>query len=207
MKKEHIPYYISILSLIVSGIAIGVSFYRTKNLSMDYMGVIVGILSLLVTALLTWNIYTVIDTKNIKEEYNQLAREVSFALTTTKIDLYATAVTLNKDNIKGVSNPGSQETDEFEFHMIENYLQLILCDIQAGFMDDAIIHKETMVRDVENRNPRLNTRQMNMVHRQCGLISAECDNKHIGDIGVTDIFNHIENRDNNNTQSKQANKT
>lgn len=72
MKKEHIPYYISILSLIVSGIAIGVSFYRTKELSMDYMGVIVGILSLLVTALLTWNIYTVIDVKSIREDYEEL---------------------------------------------------------------------------------------------------------------------------------------
>ena len=76
MKKEHIPYYISILSLIVSGIAIGVSFYRTENLSVDYMGVIVGILSLLVTALLTWNIYTVIDVKSIKEDYKELKARI-----------------------------------------------------------------------------------------------------------------------------------
>ncbi len=68
MKKEYIPYYISVLSLIVSGIAIGVSFYRTRDLSMDYMGVIVGILSLLVTSLLGWNIYSLIDVRRIKDE-------------------------------------------------------------------------------------------------------------------------------------------
>lgn len=202
MKKEHIPLYISILSLTVSGIAIGVSCYRTEKLSMDYMGVIIGILSLLVTALLTWNIYEAIDTRGIKEEYKKLKEEVAFALFTTKIDLFATAVALNKDAIKRVSNKSSQRTDELEFHMIVNYLQLILCDIQAGFMDDAIIHKKTMVRDVRNRTPRLNTRQINMVHRLCGFISAECNNRHIDDIGVTDIFSHIENIDNNNTQSK-----
>lgn len=68
MKKEHIPYYISALSLVISGIAIGVSFYRTEELDMDYMGVIVGILSLLVTALLGWNIYSLIDVRKIKDE-------------------------------------------------------------------------------------------------------------------------------------------
>lgn len=68
MKKEHIPYYISILSLIVSGIAIGVSCYRTEELNADYMGVIVGILSLLVVFTVGWQIlnYTQIKEETVK---------------------------------------------------------------------------------------------------------------------------------------------
>lgn len=80
MKKEHIPCYISILSLIVSGIAIGVSCYRTEELSMDYMGMIVGILSLLVTALLGWNIYSVIDVKNIRQDYEELKAKLNASI-------------------------------------------------------------------------------------------------------------------------------
>lgn len=38
-------------------------FPRTYNLGIDYIGIIVGILSLLVTILIGWNIYTVLDIK------------------------------------------------------------------------------------------------------------------------------------------------
>lgn len=192
MKKEHIPYYISILSLIVSGIAIGVSFYRTEKLSMDYMGVIVGILSLLVTVLLGWNIYTVIDMKGIKKEYEKLKEDVAFAIATTKIDLYATSVTLNKDAIKGLSDRENRGTDELEFHMIVNYLQLILSEIQAGFIDDAFVHREKMLTDTGNRKPQLTSKEIDMIHRLCGFICSECSNKQIDNLSMTDIFNHID---------------
>ena len=38
---------------------------RYSELNIDYIGVIIGILSFLVTVLLGWNIYTLIDTKEI----------------------------------------------------------------------------------------------------------------------------------------------
>lgn len=161
-----------------------------KEMQFDYIGAIIGILSLLVTALLSWNIYTVIDTKGTKKEYEKLKEEVSFALFTTKIDLFATAVTLNKDAIKRVSDKSSQRTDELEFHMIVNYLQLILCEIKAGFIGDAVEHRNKMLIDAKKL--LLTTKQTNLIHRLCGYICSECNNRQIKDMRITDIFNYIE---------------
>lgn len=55
-----------LLSLILSIISLCNSHPCTNGL--DYIGVIVGILSLLVTILIGWNIYTVIDFNKKKEE-------------------------------------------------------------------------------------------------------------------------------------------
>lgn len=57
------------LSLILSIISLCNSHPCTSGL--DYIGVIVGILSLLVTILIGWNIYTVIDFNKKKEELSK----------------------------------------------------------------------------------------------------------------------------------------
>ncbi len=67
MKTERIIIYVAIVvSLVLSVIAICRSLPRTAGL--DYIGVIVGILALLVTALITWNIYSVVDFNRKKDE-------------------------------------------------------------------------------------------------------------------------------------------
>lgn len=45
-----------------------------NQLGFDYIGAIVGILALLVTILIGWNIYTIIDIKKIRKEYNIVFR-------------------------------------------------------------------------------------------------------------------------------------
>lgn len=52
---------LSFLALVFSIIAVCRSFCRTPDLEVDYMGVIVGVLAILVTVLVTWNIYSAID--------------------------------------------------------------------------------------------------------------------------------------------------
>ena len=57
------------ISVIGTIISISVVFRRTSELQLDYMGVIVGILSALVTVLIGWNIYRVLeDREKIKKE-------------------------------------------------------------------------------------------------------------------------------------------
>lgn len=73
MKKE-ISIWIGITALVLSIISICISAWRSPELSFDYQGVLVGVLSLLVTVILGWNIYTVIDIKNTREEINKLKR-------------------------------------------------------------------------------------------------------------------------------------
>lgn len=60
---------IVLASLIMSIFSLCNSLPRTDGL--DYIGVIVGILSLLVTILIGWNIYTVIDFNKKKEELSK----------------------------------------------------------------------------------------------------------------------------------------
>lgn len=71
MKKEF-SIWISSAALILGVIAVCVSVWRSPDLTFDYQGVIVGILSLLVTVILGWNIYTVIDIKNTRTEIYKL---------------------------------------------------------------------------------------------------------------------------------------
>lgn len=49
---------------------------RTDKLDFDYNGVIVGVLSLLVTTLLGWNVYTLIDLKNHAEQNHRIKNEL-----------------------------------------------------------------------------------------------------------------------------------
>ncbi len=71
MKKEDlhrnriawIALGLSVVAAITSVIAISIAAYRSPNLGFDYQGVIVGILSLLVTILIGWQIYNALEIK------------------------------------------------------------------------------------------------------------------------------------------------
>lgn len=71
MKTRIISILISSLALICSVVALCFVAPRSWELSFDYIGVIVGILSLLVTVLIGWNIATAL---NLKEEWTQFKK-------------------------------------------------------------------------------------------------------------------------------------
>lgn len=68
MKKEHIIFFVIFATFLVSFVSLGISCYRTEvDLDLDYMGVIVGILALLVTVLIGLQLYNYIFAReNIK---------------------------------------------------------------------------------------------------------------------------------------------
>lgn len=72
---------ISCTALACSLIALFHSMPRV--LSMDYLGVIVGILAFLATLLLGWNIYTVVDFKNKIEELDKINEKIRAVLNLT----------------------------------------------------------------------------------------------------------------------------
>lgn len=71
MKKEY-SIWISGTSLLLSVIAVCVAAWRSPELSFDYQGVIVGVLSLLVTVLIGWNIYTLVDLKSLRNKMQEI---------------------------------------------------------------------------------------------------------------------------------------
>lgn len=67
---KNAGFILSILSIILSILVICFSLPRTE-LSFDYLGLITGILGVLVTVLIGWNIYAVIDFRQEKQRLVQ----------------------------------------------------------------------------------------------------------------------------------------
>lgn len=79
--RKYFSTILSIYAAIVCTLWLCPSIPRLLNneeLQFDYIGAIIGILSLLVTLLLGWNIYQVIDLKNVeaklREKYDEKIR-------------------------------------------------------------------------------------------------------------------------------------
>ena len=71
---KNVGFILSILAIILSILAICFSLPRTE-LSFDYLGLIIGILGVLVTVLIGWNIYAVIDFRQEKQRLIQYFNE------------------------------------------------------------------------------------------------------------------------------------
>lgn len=82
---------LSFIALIVSGVAIAVALPRAHDLSFDYFGVIVGMLSLFITALLGWNIYALLDFNRVREEVVGLTDLYKEAIMKNNTIVYHTA--------------------------------------------------------------------------------------------------------------------
>ena len=68
--KTICSYILSSLAIVLSVVTICVALPRT-DMSFDYLGLVTGILGVLVTVLVGWNIYMVIDFKQEKEKLQQ----------------------------------------------------------------------------------------------------------------------------------------
>lgn len=82
MKKESWALGLSIVAITLSITATCIAAYRTPELEFDYQGVIVGVLSLLVTALIGWNIYNIIDFNKKAEELSTKTNVISSIMNT-----------------------------------------------------------------------------------------------------------------------------
>lgn len=114
MNKNKVVaiFSIVIISMVMSLIAVFVACYRTEDLGFDYQGVIVGVLSLLVTALLGWQIYSTIA---MEERMRKISQGI---------------VTIEADKLKL----------EFYRSLIETYRNLTLTSINAEKFLDTILY-------------------------------------------------------------------
>lgn len=80
MEKDKflkiILWSISLISLLLSIIAIIRTFYRNIELQFDYLGIIIGVLSILFTILIGWNIWSIIENRGL--EY-RVKRQLNYA--------------------------------------------------------------------------------------------------------------------------------
>lgn len=82
MKKESIAVVLSGIAILTSLGATCLAGYRTPQLAFDYQGIIVGILSLLITILIGWQIYNAVFwKKNIDDKIeDRLKNETGYAI-------------------------------------------------------------------------------------------------------------------------------
>ena len=66
---------LSIISIIVSVIALFIAYFRCKPLEANWPGILVGILSVLVTVLIGWNISSLLDVKELAREMEKRIKE------------------------------------------------------------------------------------------------------------------------------------
>ena len=85
MKKESWALLLSSVAVLISLVAICVACPHKAELGFDYQGVIVGVLSLLVTILIGWQIYTFID---INKKSKELEEAKTAALISTERNFY-----------------------------------------------------------------------------------------------------------------------
>ena len=73
--RGYISVILSLMSLVISIVCLCRTYPR--ELGFDYLGWIVGILALLITILIGWQIYTVVDVRNSQKRYKEIVEEVS----------------------------------------------------------------------------------------------------------------------------------
>lgn len=78
-------YILSTIAIILSIVAICVSCPRT-DMSFDYLGLVTGILGVLVTVLVGWNIYMIVDFKQEKDKLQQYFEEQKKAVLSVEND-------------------------------------------------------------------------------------------------------------------------
>lgn len=66
--KKSFKGLLCVLSLAMSSIALVISLLRNATLDVDYPSLLVSVLSVLVTALIGWNIYTIFDFNSRKKD-------------------------------------------------------------------------------------------------------------------------------------------
>lgn len=105
-----ITLILSAISIMVSVAALCRTYPHTSDLGMDYQGVIVGMLALLVTMLIGWQIYTAInvkeelkDIKDLRREINKQERDI-YIRSTNNLFEFQSAMFMMYDNKKEKSN-------------------------------------------------------------------------------------------------------
>lgn len=136
----------SLAAIIMSIVAVANKCPRF-NLEFDYLGLLVGILSLLVTALLGWNIYQVIDLKRAKQEIEDIHHNTRIYIDRLHINLYSTAVGVCKNAVN------SDDKRHLMVLMIKNHLFLIFHEIRQQNLDVAEASINSLFDELEKHKP------------------------------------------------------
>lgn len=116
--ERWIIYPISITGTIIALVALFKNCPRTDGL--DYIGVIVGILALLVTALIGWQIFSIVNIEKIKENVEKTFIDTFIKTEESKMELYASLCEMYIHEME------KEYSDKTSFNYVMNHLYLII---------------------------------------------------------------------------------
>lgn len=142
MKKflRYIQTILSVIAIILSIIALCVTYPRTTDSSLDYIGIIVGILGILVAILIGWQLYNALNLKelisqieNAKDDAISAKNQAVQMLNETQIsvDNLSSKLTSITDEVNHLSNCNKGNIDN-------------ISNITKGLMDLQTIVKGSM---------------------------------------------------------------
>ena len=152
----------SVVALILSIIAIAVAVYRSPELGFDYQGVLVGVLSLLVTVLVGLNIYTLVDFRRKENVIDEKVALIAESLSNiNKSELASSAAMENAIafiyySLMGLKDPSGLDF-RYIYHNILSLEKLSLlgdiktCNSVVKMMLETIVHPERISVSKKNK--------------------------------------------------------
>lgn len=122
---------LSVAAIIISIVALCMICPRASSLNFDYLGLIIGVLSLLVTVLIGWNIYSILDIENFKLKINskikEAQKEPNGKIYKSLTVIYDSLATIYKTNVLKQCGISKFKTEDYEVYY---YLQYSLYAIK-----------------------------------------------------------------------------
>lgn len=134
MKKESkhrnwivwLALGLSGIAIIISIIALCISCPHVPELGFDYQGILVGILALLTTALIGWQILTVWNIRDIQKEIKEEKNAMTLRSEENEVEINATLVLFYRELLK------AGESEDLIAKFLMSYLYLILHEANLG---------------------------------------------------------------------------
>lgn len=151
--------------MLVSIAALCVSLIRCEPMTADWMGILVGVLSFLVTIVLGWNIYTYVDMisewKSHKEEMERKVSELDLLINKTRVNNAKSIV-----EVIDISSLTAHRMDDINAALAisslkAKYLKDALLDDKASYIKE----EEKFINDIINDHDRNRILQAEAIER------------------------------------------
>lgn len=133
---------LSLVSLLLGIAALCISYIRCEPLTVEWMGVLVGILSFLVTVVLGWNIYTYVD---MRSEWKSHKKEIEKKVSDLDSLIKETRVNNAKSIIEviDISSMTAYRIDDID-------AALAISSLKAKYLKDALLDdKASYIKEEE----------------------------------------------------------
>lgn len=154
-----ITFLLSVVAIIMSGITIALCYPRIESdtLTLDYQGIYVAIFSALVTLLIGWNIYSLVDFNKRAKKVSILEKKYTSLRNTVRAE---NSFNQNLSKIYSLFTQAGAQTEIRNYALsLKQYVQVLYIYETAGrkLQKEVFQTKENVLCNIENIFKRINT--------------------------------------------------